>query len=47
MGLPNYLLFTRDHFLRAISGDPEFIALMSDLRRQYDQYRQDAFAGGA
>ena len=48
MGLPNYLLFTRDPFLRAISGDPEFTALMSDLRRQYDQYRQEfAFAGSA
>jgi hypothetical protein len=46
MGLPNYLLFTSDPFLRAIRDDPEFTALMSDLRRQYDQYRREfAFAG--
>jgi hypothetical protein len=48
MGLPNYLLFTTDPFLRAIRDDPEFTALMSDLRKQYDQYRQEfAFAGSA
>jgi tetratricopeptide (TPR) repeat protein len=39
MGLPNYRLFTTDPFLKTLQGDPEFTALMSDLRRQFDQYR--------
>jgi len=41
LGLPNYLLFTRDPLLRTIQDEPEFTSLMSDLRRQYDQYHQE------
>jgi eukaryotic-like serine/threonine-protein kinase len=41
MGLPNYLLFGRDPCLRSLQGRPEFTALMSDLRREHDQYREE------
>jgi hypothetical protein len=41
LGLPNYLLFIRDPLLRTIQDEPGFTSLMSDLRRQYDQYHQE------
>jgi serine/threonine protein kinase/tetratricopeptide (TPR) repeat protein len=46
MGLPNYLLFGRDPCLRSLQDNPDFTALMSDLRREHDQYREEFdFAG--
>ncbi len=41
MGLPNYLLFGRDPCLRSLQDNPDFTALMSDLRREHDQYREE------
>jgi TolB-like protein/Flp pilus assembly protein TadD len=40
-GLPNHLLFTSDPSFRSLHNHPEFIALMSDLRRQHDQFRTE------
>jgi tetratricopeptide (TPR) repeat protein len=40
-GLANYLLFTCDPFLSSMKNHPDFTALMSDLRRQYEQYREE------
>jgi serine/threonine protein kinase/tetratricopeptide (TPR) repeat protein len=39
MGLPNHLLFGNDQNLRPLRDLPEFRALLSGLRREYDQYR--------
>lgn len=39
MGLPNYRLFTIDPHLKTLHDEPEFTALMSAMRREYDQYR--------
>ena len=41
MSLPNYLLFGSDPHLRPLRDHPEFLALMSNLRREYDQYSQE------
>jgi serine/threonine-protein kinase len=41
MGLPNYLLFGSDPFLRTLRDHPDFTALMSDLRREHDRYREE------
>jgi TolB-like protein/Tfp pilus assembly protein PilF/predicted Ser/Thr protein kinase len=41
MGLPNYRLFLGDPALASMRNHPEFIELMSDLRRGEDQYRVD------
>jgi serine/threonine protein kinase/tetratricopeptide (TPR) repeat protein len=41
MGLPNYRLFLSDPALASMRNHPEFIGLMSDLRRGEDQYRVD------
>ena len=41
MGLPNHLLFGRDPSLRSLHSYPDFTALMSDLRREHDQYREE------
>lgn len=38
LGLPNHRLFTLDPHLAALMTDPEFIALMSELRRKHDEY---------
>jgi len=40
-GLPNYRLFGSDPALRSLRDHPEFAALLSDLRRQEDDYRPD------
>jgi tetratricopeptide (TPR) repeat protein len=46
MGLPNHLLFGRDPHLAALRNHPEFASLLSDLRREHDQYREEFdFAG--
>ena len=41
LGLPNHLLFTSDPSLRSLQNHPEFMGLMSDLRRQHDQFRAE------
>jgi len=41
MGLPNYDLFGREPCLRSLQSHPEFTGLMSDLRREHDQYREE------
>ena len=41
MGLPNYLLFGSDPHLRGLHNRPEFLALMSDLRREHDMNREE------
>jgi tetratricopeptide (TPR) repeat protein len=41
MGLPNYLLFGSDPLLRTLRDEPDFIALMSNLRRERDRYREE------
>ena len=46
MGLPNYLLFGSDPHLRPLRDLPEFTALLSDLRREYDQYRVEIDSAG-
>lgn len=45
MGLPNYLLFGSDPHLRGLHNRPEFLALMSDLRREHET-NQEEFGGG-
>ena len=35
-GLPNYLLFTSDPFLRALHDRPEFVELMATLRQEHE-----------
>ncbi len=39
MGLPNYRLFERDPYLQCLHDEPEFRALMSNLRREHDSIR--------
>jgi len=39
MGLPNHLLFTSEASLRSLKEHPDFVALMTDLRRQHEEYR--------
>ena len=47
MGLPNYLLFGSDPHLRGLHNRPEFLVLMSDLRREHDINREEfGLAGG-
>jgi hypothetical protein len=41
MGLPNYRLFSTDPCLSGLRGKPEFMGLMSDLRRQHDEFCSD------
>ncbi len=41
MGLPNYRLFNSDPCLSPLRDLPEFTALMSNLRRQHDEFRSD------
>jgi hypothetical protein len=40
-GLPNYLLFTSDPFLRALHDRPEFVELMATLRQEHEQHCQE------
>ncbi|HYL83721.1 MAG TPA: hypothetical protein VE263_05770, partial [Candidatus Angelobacter sp.] len=40
-GLPNYRLFTSDPTLRPLKDNPEFGALMSELRRHHDRFRTE------
>lgn len=40
-GLPNHRAFQDDPHLRSLHGQPEFQALMRDLRRDYEAYRSD------
>ena len=40
-GLPNYRLFSTDPHLRSMHGRPEFMALLTDLRREHDVYRAE------
>jgi TolB-like protein/Tfp pilus assembly protein PilF/predicted Ser/Thr protein kinase len=46
MGLPNYLLFGSDPHLRGLHNRPEFLALMSDLRREHDMNREEFGSAG-
>jgi len=41
MGLPNYHLFDRDPHLQPLRGNPEFQALLSQLRREHDSLREE------
>jgi non-specific serine/threonine protein kinase len=41
MGMPNYRLFLSDPTLAQLRGVAEFTELMSDMRRQEDQYRAE------
>jgi Tfp pilus assembly protein PilF len=38
MGLPNYRLFTNDPHMASLRANSEFISLMSEMRREHDQY---------
>ena len=38
-GLPNYVLFTTDPDLKSLRDEPEFMTLMSEMRRESDVYR--------
>ena len=40
-GLPNYRVFEKDPHLRSLHGHPEFIALIRNLRRDYDAFRKE------
>jgi TolB-like protein len=40
-GLPNHRAFQKDPFLRSLHDQPEFEALMRDLRRDYETFRRD------
>ena len=40
-GLPNYRAFEKDPHLRSLHGDPGFLALMRDLRRDFEAFRKD------
>lgn len=40
-GLPNYRLFSTDRDLRAMYGHPEFMALLTELRRERDLFRAE------
>ncbi len=41
MGLPNHLLFGSDPHLNSLHRNPDFVALMSDLRVEHDEYRAE------
>jgi eukaryotic-like serine/threonine-protein kinase len=41
LGLPNHIAFGNDPHLRPLRDYPDFIALQSELRREYGQYRQE------
>jgi TolB-like protein/Tfp pilus assembly protein PilF/predicted Ser/Thr protein kinase len=41
LGLPNYLLFDSDPHLRGLHNRPEFLVLMSGLRREYDTNQEE------
>ena len=41
MGLPNHLLFTSDASLRSLKEHPDFVALITDLRRLHEEYRME------
>ncbi len=41
MGLPNYALFGSDPHLRGLHNRPEFLVLMSDLRREHDTNQEE------
>jgi len=41
LGLPNHIAFANDPHLRPLRDYPDFIALQSELRREYGQYRQE------
>ena len=41
LGLPNYLLFDSDPHLRGLHNRPEFLVLMSDLRREHDTNQEE------
>jgi eukaryotic-like serine/threonine-protein kinase len=45
MGLPNYLLFSSDPHLRSLQHHPDFMALMTDLRREHEAYREEFGSG--
>jgi DNA-binding winged helix-turn-helix (wHTH) protein/tetratricopeptide (TPR) repeat protein len=40
-GLPNYRAFENDPHLRSLHGHPEFLALMAQLRRDYQAFRDE------
>ena len=40
MGLPNYLLFSRDPHFRALHNRPEFLEFMALLRKEHKQYSE-------
>ncbi len=40
-GLPNYRAFENDPYLQSLRGHPEFIALMAQLRRDYEIFRDE------
>lgn len=41
LGLPNYILFEADPFLRPLHGNPRFAELMTRLRREHDSIREE------
>jgi serine/threonine protein kinase/tetratricopeptide (TPR) repeat protein len=41
LGLPNQRAFERDAFLAPIHRHPDFLALMHDIRRDYDTFRKE------
>jgi tetratricopeptide (TPR) repeat protein len=45
MGLPNYLLFQSDPHLRSLHEHPDFQALMTNLRREHDQFQEEFSLG--
>jgi hypothetical protein len=40
-GLPSYLLFLRDPLLDSLRGEPEFIQLMAELKREWERRLQE------
>lgn len=40
-GLPNHRAFLRDDYLRPLHGHPEFENLIRELRRDYEEFRQE------
>jgi serine/threonine protein kinase/tetratricopeptide (TPR) repeat protein len=41
LGLPNHVAFINDPNLLPLRDYPDFVALLSELRRDYDQFRQE------
>ena len=41
MGLPNYRMFQVDPYLRSLHDNPDFLGLMSTLRREHDSLRDE------